>query len=82
MAVPLGYYVCFQPIAAIIAALPVSVGGLGVRENVVVKLFGTVGAEANLSFAMSLLGYLAGILASLLGGVAFVFRRHAPLEPT
>jgi len=82
MAVPLGYYVCFQPIAAIIAALPVSVGGLGVRENVVVKLFGSVGAEANLSFAMSLLGYLAGILASLLGGVAFVFRRHAPLEPT
>jgi uncharacterized protein (TIRG00374 family) len=76
MEIPLGYYVCFQPIAAIIAALPISVGGLGVRENVVVKLFGSVGAAANLSFAMSLLGYLAGILASLLGGVAFIFRRQ------
>jgi uncharacterized protein (TIRG00374 family) len=80
MEVPLAYYVCFQPLAAIIAALPISVGGLGVRENVVVKLFGSVGADANLSFAMSLLGYLAGILASLLGGVAFVFRRLAPAE--
>lgn len=80
MDVALGYYVCFQPIAAIIAALPISVGGLGVRENVVVRLFGSVGAEANLSFAMSLLGYLAGILASLLGGVAFIFRRMAPVE--
>lgn len=75
MEIPLGYYVCFQPVAAIIAALPISVGGLGVRENVVVKLFGSVGADANLCFAMSLLGYLAGILASLLGGVAFIFRR-------
>lgn len=80
MEVPLGYYVCFQPIAAIIAALPISVGGLGVRENIVVKLFGSLGANANLCFAMSLLGYLAGILASLLGGLAFIFRRMAPAE--
>ncbi|MBI2505202.1 MAG: flippase-like domain-containing protein [Candidatus Latescibacteria bacterium] len=80
MEIPLGYYVCFQPVAAIIAALPISVGGLGVRENVVVQLFGSVGADANLSFAMSLLGYLAGILASLLGGLAFIFRRLAPTE--
>ncbi len=80
MVIPLGYYICFQPIAAIIAALPISVGGLGVRENVVVQLFGSVGADANLSFAMSLLGYLAGILASLLGGVAFIFRRMEPAE--
>ncbi|MSR83464.1 MAG: flippase-like domain-containing protein [Candidatus Latescibacteria bacterium] len=80
MDVPLGYYVCFQPIAAIIAALPISVGGLGVRENIVVKLFSSLGADANLCFAMSLLGYLAGILASLLGGLAFIFRRLAPAE--
>lgn len=77
MAIPLPYFVCFQPIAAIIAALPISVGGLGVRENVVVELFDHL-ADANLSFAMSLLGYLAGILASLLGGVAFVLRRIEP----
>jgi len=76
MAIPLPYFICFQPIAAIIAALPISVGGLGVRENIVVELFGHLGADANLSFAMSLLGYLAGILASLLGGVAFVLRRE------
>lgn len=69
------FYVAFQPVAAIIAALPISIGGLGVRENVLVELFGSVGAPESLAFAMSLLGYGAGIVASLLGGVAFVLRR-------
>ena len=69
------FYVAFQPVAAIIAALPISIGGLGVRENVLVELFGSVGVLESLAFAMSLLGYASGIIASLLGGVAFVLRR-------
>ena len=69
------FYVAFQPVAAVIAALPISVGGLGVRENILVELFGGVGAPESLAFAMSLLGYAAGIIASLLGGLAFVLRR-------
>jgi hypothetical protein len=69
------YFVCFQPVAAIVAALPISVGGLGVREGTLIALFGGIGVAANLSLAMSLLGYLAGLIASLVGGVAFVARR-------
>ena len=69
------YFVGFQPVAAIIAALPISIGGLGVRENILVELFATVGASESLSLAMSLLGYAAGIIASLVGGLAFVIRR-------
>jgi glycosyltransferase 2 family protein len=69
------YFICFQPVAAVFAALPISVGGLGVRETTMIGLFDSVGVEDNLTLAMSLLGYVAGILASLLGGVAFVFRR-------
>ena len=69
------YFICFQPVAAVLAALPISVGGLGVREGVLVGLFASVGVGQELSTAMSLLGYIAGILASLLGGIAFVVRR-------
>ena len=69
------YFVAFQPVAAIVAALPISVGGLGVRENVLVELFSSVGGEPSAALAMSLLGYAAGIVASLLGGIAFVIRR-------
>jgi uncharacterized protein (TIRG00374 family) len=69
------YFVCFQPVAAIIAALPISIGGLGVRENTLVELFRSLGVSTEVSTAMSLLGYIAGIIASLLGGIAFVIRR-------
>ena len=69
------YFVCFQPVAAIIAALPISIGGLGVRENTLVELFHSLGIATEVSTAMSLLGYTAGLLASLLGGIAFVIRR-------
>ncbi|MEE2659901.1 MAG: lysylphosphatidylglycerol synthase transmembrane domain-containing protein [Candidatus Latescibacterota bacterium] len=74
----LSYFVGFQPVAAVIAALPISIGGLGVREGVLVELFGLVGANEPLAFAMSLLGYAAGIVASLMGGIAFIFRRVQP----
>ena len=69
------YFLAFQPVAAVIAALPISIGGLGIRENIFVELFGSVGAPESRAFAMSLLGYAAGVIASLLGGVAFVVRR-------
>ena len=69
------YFVAFQPVAAVVAALPISIGGLGVRENVLVGLFQQVGASDNATIAMSLLGYSAGIVASLLGGIAFVVRK-------
>ena len=58
-----------------LAALPISIGGLGVREGALVGLFSSIGVGQELSTAMSLLGYIAGILASLLGGIAFVVRR-------
>jgi len=62
----------------VIAALPISIGGLGVREGVLVELFGRVGIIESQAFALSLLGYAAGIAASLLGGIAFVLRRVQP----
>lgn len=76
--VGLRYFIGFQPAAAIVAAVPVSVGGLGVREGVLVELFGGVGVEESLAFAASLLGYAAGLSASALGGVVFVLRRTRP----
>ena len=69
------FFVCFQPVAAILAALPISIGGLGVREGVLVTLFGSVGVGREIATAMSLLGYTTGIIASLIGGITFVIRR-------
>ena len=73
------YFACFQPVAAVLAALPISIGGLGVREGTLARLFSSVGIGRELATAMSLLGYAAGIIASLLGGIAFVMRKIEPV---
>ena len=75
--VPFAYYVVFIPLIAIVAAIPVSFGGIGVRENMGVLLFGRVGMGDASALAVMFLGYLAGIVASLAGGILFVIRRSS-----
>ena len=77
MGLTVGYahYVVFIPMIAIVAAVPISFGGIGVRENMGALLFGRVGVEPAAGLTLMFLGYLAGIVASLVGGIAFVLRR-------
>jgi len=68
------HFLVFIPLIAIVAAVPISFGGIGVREQMGALLFGQVGVEPATALAMMFLGYLAGILASLFGGIVFVLR--------
>ena len=36
------YFIGFQPVAAVISELPISIGGLGIRENIFVELWAIV----------------------------------------
>jgi uncharacterized protein (TIRG00374 family) len=76
------HFLIFIPLIAIVAAVPISFGGIGVRENLGAILFGRVGVPPAEALAMMFLGYLAGIVASLAGGVSFVFHRRAKTEET
>ncbi|MBK36367.1 MAG: hypothetical protein CME26_12680 [Gemmatimonadetes bacterium] len=69
------HFLVFIPLIAIVAAVPISFGGIGVRENLGSILFARVGVAGPDALAMMFLGYLAGITASLAGGIAFVVRR-------
>ncbi|UCD20098.1 MAG: flippase-like domain-containing protein [candidate division WOR-3 bacterium] len=67
----------YVPIINVISMLPVSLNGLGVRENSYVILFSRVGLSGELALAMSLLSFFIIFAYSLLGGVFFAFtRRH------
>ena len=70
------HFLIFIPLIAIVAAVPISFGGIGVRENLGEILFSRVGVPPAEALAMMFLGYLAGIVASLAGGVSFVFRHY------
>lgn len=55
------------PVVVLAAAIPISVGGWGVRESAIVVLFGTVGVSSGNALALSVLFGVAGILVSLPG---------------
>ena len=63
-------YLVVIPIVAVAVSLPISIGGLGVREGVLVGLLVTGGADGQLAFALSLLYLLVLWISSLPG--AFV----------
>jgi uncharacterized membrane protein YbhN (UPF0104 family) len=73
---PVTFFVVI-PILFIIVSLPISVGGLGVREGALVALLGAAGGNASEAAAIGLL-YLAVLLAlTLPGGLVLLVRRDS-----
>ncbi len=69
---PLGVFLLFTPIISFSLALPISIGGLGVREQTYVLLFGSLGVSDAAAAAMSLINYaLTNLVVGLLGGVLY-----------
>ena len=74
------YFFLFIPIIAIIASMPISLGGLGVREQTGVLLFATAGMASSQAASMEFLAYLVAIVTSIPGGFVFAFRRKVEKE--
>ena len=78
-----GQFLIFIPIVNVISMLPVSVGGLGLREGSTVVLLGTVGVDAAAALTLSLLWFAVAALTSLPGGIIFLWGGHtAKARPT
>lgn len=77
LGVPLGYFFLFVPLITVMAMLPVSVAGLGVREGGVVYFFAKVGVEPAVALSMSLVWFSLSLAVSSLGGLAFLLDTHA-----
>ena len=81
--VSLVYFLLFVPLIALAAVVPVSFGGLGVRESTGRFLFATVASlkvidpAGSLAVATQLLASLVGILVGLIGGLMFALTRHS-----
>jgi len=70
--VRLAYFFFFIPIATVITMLPISLGGLGIREGAFVYLFTMVGASKGQALSLSLIWYAVMVIVSMIGGVAFI----------
>ena len=70
--VGLQVFFVFIPLIAVLASLPISVGGLGVREQTGVVLFSKLGVAIGEAASMEFIAYLIAIVSSLPGIVFFV----------
>ena len=82
LAIPAVYFFLFVPVIAIFIALPISIGGLGVREGLGIFFFcrAVPGVGSEQAFTMGFLAYVVGVVVSLAGGVIYLTRGLAPAQ--
>ncbi len=77
----IAYFFIFLPIISAITLLPISIGGLGLRDAATIFFFAKVGVGRDLAFAMSLLSFSFVVIVGALGGLVYVFTiRHRRLQ--
>lgn len=67
------YFLIFVSMITAFSSLPVSIGGLGVRDTASVFVFAKIGIAAEKAFAMSLVNFAFMFLLGLVGGIGYVF---------
>lgn len=74
MRVSLVYFLIFVPVLSVTLMLPISVGGLGVRETTAALLFAQIGVDQAVAVAASLAVYAVSALTSLFGGMLYLLQ--------
>lgn len=72
--IPVHVLAAFVPLTALVLSLPVSIGGIGLRESLFVALYGRVGIGAGDALAFGLAMSSLVLIANLGGGALFVAR--------
>jgi len=70
------YFFIFMPVISAITLLPISLGGLGLREGLYVVYFAKAGVIKQLALAMSLLSFSFIVFSGAIGGVIYVLTVH------
>lgn len=76
LTVNIAYFFILLPIVGTITLLPISLGGLGLRDATVIYFFAKAGIGKDLAFAMSLLGFSFIVIYAAIGGLIYVFTLH------
>lgn len=69
-------YFIFIPIILIILTIPVTIGGLGLREGVYIEIFKFYGIPAAAAFSFPLIADVAfGLIIGIVGGIIYAIRK-------
>jgi glycosyltransferase 2 family protein len=69
---PVSMFLLIVPISGVLAAMPLTLNGLGLRETAYLFLFGMAGLSRDEAIALGLLYFLATMIGGLFGAIAFV----------
>lgn len=70
------YFFIFVPLISIITFLPISIGGLGLRDATTVFFFAKVGLGKDVGLAISLINFAFVIIIGCIGGIIYVLTLH------
>ena len=70
--VGLDYFFIVSPLISVTGMIPLSIGGVGIRDWAMVALFDPVGIDSNAAAAMSLCLYGVSAIAGLMGGAIYL----------
>jgi len=76
MDLPFSFCLILYPLVGTFAAIPISFGGIGLRESGYMFLLGVLGFASEKGIAFGLLLFIIVALDSLLGGVLFLLKRN------
>jgi len=75
------YFFVFIPVISAITMLPISIGGLGLRDATMIFFFAKVGVCKNLAFSLSLVSFCFIMALGAAGGLIYVFTvRHRRIQ--
>jgi hypothetical protein len=75
LSISLTFFFAIMPVVYITTVLPISIGGLGVREGALVYLLGKISVLSSDAVALSFLVYFNRIFISSIGGIIQMFRQ-------
>ncbi len=70
------YFLILVPIIGAISTLPITIGGLGLRDASTILFFSKVGIAANIALATSLISFFFTTAVGVLGGIIYVLTLH------
>jgi uncharacterized membrane protein YbhN (UPF0104 family) len=81
LGVPFSYCLIFHPAVSVVASLPVSVAGIGVREAGYLFFLAPVGVAEGAAVTFGLLWFALAVAGGLVGGAVLALRGAGPGDP-
>ena len=78
VAIPLPTWFMVVPLVSLMTVLPISIGGMGVREGMMTVMLAPLGVRKETAVAIGLLAFLTSVACGFVGGLVFLAEGRAP----